>query len=177
MCLEEANILELISQFEAHFVCQHTDFDTKTCSFEPLIVTAVMTVFGEFIEGASESGTEAVIEKKLEDMHTDQSTTTSQKKSKYSGFWQQPSKDRGTKSGMPGLSPLGHEYMGEKKVLKKSKVDRCDSDSPGDQEACNFFDNVLLQKEEQNKSFDNEQQSESEQIIGKRVRDIKLHAW
>ena len=74
-------------QFEAHFVCQHTDFDMRTHSFVPLAITAVMRVFRKFVEGSSECGAEAMVEKKLEDVHIVQPTTTSRKQSKYSTFW------------------------------------------------------------------------------------------
>ena len=66
----EVNILELISQFKAHYVCQHTDFDMKTHSFGPLAVTAVMTVFRGYVEGRSQSGGEATFEQKVEDVYT-----------------------------------------------------------------------------------------------------------
>ena len=120
----EVNILELISQFKAHYICQHMDFDMRTHSFRPLAVTAVMTVFREYVEGRSQSGDEA-IKKKVEDMSTVQSTTTTaRKQSKYSRFWQDWATDRGKKSGTPGQSPLSHEYVGKKKLGKKAKVDR-----------------------------------------------------
>ena len=121
----EVKILELISQFEAHYICQHMDFDMKTHSFGPLAVTAVMKVFKEYVEGRSHSGDEATYEQKVEDMSTVKSTTaTARNQSKYTGFWQDRVTDRGAKSGTPGSSPLGHEYVGEKKMGKKAKVDR-----------------------------------------------------
>ena len=121
----EVNILELISQFKAHYICQHTDFDMKTHSFGPLAVTAVMTVFREYVEGRSQNGGEATFEQNIEDMSTAQSTTaTARNQSKYSGLWQDRVTDRGAKSGTPGHSPLGNEYVGEKKMGKKAKVDR-----------------------------------------------------
>ena len=162
----EVNILELISQFEAHYVCQHTDFDMRTHSFGPLVVTAVMTVFREFIEGSSKCRAEAMVDQRLEDMHTVQSTTTSRKQSKYSKFWQDRCTDRGAKSGTPGQSPLGHEYIGEKKGGKKAKVDRGNLDSPGvPTEGHNVFDAVKFNLEEENKSSENEQQSLSAQAL------------
>ena len=60
----EVNILELISQFKAHSVCQHTDFDMRTHSFGPLVVTAVMTVFREYVEGRSQSCGKSIFEQK-----------------------------------------------------------------------------------------------------------------
>ena len=99
----EVNILELISQFEAHCICHHTNFDMQTHSFRPLAVTAVMTVFREYVEGRSQSGGEAIFEQKVKDMSTVQSaTTTAREQSKYSGFWQDWATDRGAKSGTPG---------------------------------------------------------------------------
>ena len=112
----EVNILELISQFKAHYTCQHTDFG-------PLPVTAVMTVFREYVEGRSQSGGEATFEQKVEDVSTVQSATA-RNQSKYSGFWQDRVTDRGAKSGTPGCSPLGHKYVGEKMTGRKAKVDR-----------------------------------------------------
>ena len=92
------------------------DFDMKTHSFGPLAVTAVMKVFREYVEGRSQSGDEATYEQKVEDMSTVKSTTaTARNQSKYTGFWQDRVTDRGAKSGTPGSSPLGHEYVGEKK--------------------------------------------------------------
>ena len=121
----EVNILELISQFKAHYVCQHIDFDMKTHSFGPFPVTAIMTVFREYVEGRSQSGGEATFEQKVKDVSTVHSTTnTARNQSKYSRFWQDRVTDRGAKSGTPGRSPLGHEYVGEKKTGKKAKVDR-----------------------------------------------------
>ena len=101
------------------------DFDMKTHSFGPLAVTAVMTVFREYVEGRSQSGGEATFEQNVEDMFTVQSTTaTARNQSECSGFWQDRVTDRGAKSGTLGHSPLGHEYVGEKKMGKKAKVDR-----------------------------------------------------
>ena len=162
----EVNTLELISQFEAHYVCQNTDFDMRTHSFGHLAVTAVMTVFREFIEGSSECGAEDMVDQKLEDVDTVESTTTSRKQSKYLGFWQDCCTDTGAKSGTPGQSPLGHEYIGEKKGGKKAKVDRGNLDSPEvPTEGCSVFDDVKFDLEEDNKSSENEQQSLSAQAL------------
>ena len=122
---QEVNILELVSQFKAHYICQHTDFDIRTHSFGLLAVTAVMTVFKEYVEERSQNGGEATFEQNVEDVSTVQSTTaTARNQSKYSGFWQDRVTDRGAKSGTPRRSPLGHEYVGEKKTGKKAKLDR-----------------------------------------------------
>ena len=162
----EVNILELISQFEAHYVCHHTDFDMRMHSFRPLAVTAVMTVFREFVGGSSKCGAEDMVDHKLGDVHTVESTTTSRKQSIYSGFWQDRCTDRGAESGTPGQSPLGHEYIGEKKGGKKAKVDRGNLDSPGvPTEGCNVFDDVDFNLEEGNKSSEDEQQSVSAQAL------------
>ena len=151
----EVNILELISQFKAHYICQHTDFDMRTHSFGP-----VMTVFREYVEGRSQSGGEAIFEQKVEDMSTVQPTATAaRKQSKYSGFWQDRATDRGAKSGTPGQSPLGHEYVGEKKLGKKAKVDRknlgqAQSPSPGPAtlEGYNVFSDVDFEAEKESNS-------------------------
>ena len=132
----------------------------RTHSFRPLAVTAVMTLFREYVEGRSQSGGEAIFGQEVEDVSTVQSTTTAaRKQSKYCRFWQDWATDRGAKSGTPGRSPLGHEYIGDKKLGKKAKVDRRNLDqahstSPGSAtpEGYNVFSDVDFEAEEESNS-------------------------